>query len=136
MRTTRRNLLVMALLSGGLACSSSSHNAGTGGAGGKVTGSGGGAVGGQPGAGGSSVGGAAGGANGGAGGAGAAGGAGGAGGHGLSADIRNIVVIYAENRAFDSLFGKFPGAHGISDFLDANGSPTAADLFLLFFVFF
>jgi len=117
----------MALLSGGLACSSSSHNAGTGGAGGKVTGSGGGAVGGQPGAGGSSVGGAAGGANGGAGGAaGGAGGGAGAGGHGLSADIQNIVVIYAENRAFDSLFGKFPGAHGISDFLDANGSPTAA----------
>ena len=28
-------------------------------------------------------------------------------------DIRNIVVIYAENRSFDNLFGFFPGANGL-----------------------
>jgi len=29
-------------------------------------------------------------------------------------DIRTVVVIYAENRSFDSLFGAFPGANGLS----------------------
>ena len=29
--------------------------------------------------------------------------------------IRNIVVIYAENRSFDHLYGLFPGAEGIAD---------------------
>ena len=29
------------------------------------------------------------------------------------AKIKNIVVIYAENRSFDHLFGFFPGANGI-----------------------
>jgi acid phosphatase len=28
-------------------------------------------------------------------------------------DIRNIVVIYAENRSFNNVFGKFPGATGL-----------------------
>jgi acid phosphatase len=28
--------------------------------------------------------------------------------------IENIVVIYAENRSFDVLFGSFPGAHGLN----------------------
>ncbi len=28
--------------------------------------------------------------------------------------IRNIVVIYAENRSFDTLYGSFPGANGIA----------------------
>src|SRR5437764_13786231 len=28
--------------------------------------------------------------------------------------IQNIVVIYAENRSFDSLYGSFPGANGLS----------------------
>lgn len=28
-------------------------------------------------------------------------------------DIRNIVVIYAENRGFDNLYGSFPGAEGL-----------------------
>lgn len=28
--------------------------------------------------------------------------------------IQNIVVIYAENRSFDNLFGKFPGANGLN----------------------
>jgi phospholipase C len=29
--------------------------------------------------------------------------------------IKNIVVIYAENRSFDHLYGTFPGANGIAD---------------------
>src|SRR5262249_37414185 len=28
-------------------------------------------------------------------------------------DIRNVVVIYAENRSFDNIFGMFPGANGL-----------------------
>ena len=28
--------------------------------------------------------------------------------------IHTVVVIYAENRSFDSLFGMFPGANGLS----------------------
>jgi acid phosphatase len=31
----------------------------------------------------------------------------------LRADIRTVVVIYAENHSFDNLFGSFPGANGI-----------------------
>ncbi|HUN68537.1 MAG TPA: alkaline phosphatase family protein, partial [Burkholderiales bacterium] len=42
----------------------------------------------------------------------------------LERKVTNIVVIYAENRSFDSLFGKFPGAHGLSEVVDANGQPT------------
>lgn len=37
--------------------------------------------------------------------------------------VQNIVVIYAENRAFDNLYGRFPGAHGLNEVLDENGSP-------------
>ena len=29
--------------------------------------------------------------------------------------IDHIVVIYAENRSFDHLYGSFPGAEGIAD---------------------
>jgi len=29
-------------------------------------------------------------------------------------DIKTVVVIYAENRSFDSLFGSFPGANGLA----------------------
>src|SRR5216683_6172431 len=29
-------------------------------------------------------------------------------------NIRNIVVIYAENRSFDNLYGFFPGANGLA----------------------
>jgi len=112
----------MALLSGGLACSSSGSNPGVGGAGGNAAGGGGGQPAGGAGAGGAGA--TGGGAAGGAGGAGGQGGAGG--GYGLAADIQNIVIIYAENRSFDSLFGRFPGAHGISEVLDASGAPTAA----------
>jgi acid phosphatase len=44
--------------------------------------------------------------------------------------IQNIVVIYAENRSFDHLYGLFPGAEGITDAtpaqytqLDRDGKP-------------
>jgi acid phosphatase len=43
----------------------------------------------------------------------------------LRDSIRTIVVIYAENRSFDNLFGRFPGANGLSTVLDANGKPTS-----------
>ena len=36
------------------------------------------------------------------------------------ADIQTVVVIYAENRSFDNLFGTFPGANGL-----ANASPAS-----------
>jgi acid phosphatase len=36
--------------------------------------------------------------------------------------IETIVVIYAENRSFDNLYGLFPGANGI--FKDAAGNPN------------
>ena len=46
------------------------------------------------------------------------------------AKIKNIVVIYAENRSFDHLFGFFPGANGIANAtaeqktqLDHDGTP-------------
>ena len=46
------------------------------------------------------------------------------------AKIKTIVVIYAENRSFDHLYGRFPGANGIADAtaeqktqLDHDGSP-------------
>jgi acid phosphatase len=44
----------------------------------------------------------------------------------LRHDIATIVVIYAENRSFDGLFGNFPHAHGLSEVVDAMGHPTAA----------
>ena len=40
--------------------------------------------------------------------------------------VQNLVVIYAENRSFDNLYGNFPGAHGLSEVVDASGKPTAA----------
>src|SRR5436853_1007324 len=46
------------------------------------------------------------------------------------ARIKTIVVIYAENRSFDHLYGFFPGANGIANAtleqktqLDHDGSP-------------
>ena len=45
------------------------------------------------------------------------------------AKIGHIVVIFEENRSFDSFFGKFPGANGIANAgraaiqLDENGQP-------------
>jgi len=44
----------------------------------------------------------------------------------LQSKVQNIVVIYAENRAFDNLYGNFPGANGLSAVVDATGKPTAA----------
>jgi len=44
----------------------------------------------------------------------------------LQSKVRNIVVIYAENRSFDNLFGNFPGANGLSSVVDSSGKPTAA----------
>ena len=39
----------------------------------------------------------------------------------LRSKIDTIVVIYAENRAFDNLYGNFPGAHGLSEVIDPDG---------------
>jgi acid phosphatase len=44
----------------------------------------------------------------------------------LRAKIDTIVVIYAENRAFDNLYGNFPGAHGLSEAIDRDGRPRPA----------
>ena len=43
----------------------------------------------------------------------------------LQAEIDTIVLIYAENHSFDSLFGNFPGAHDLSEVIDAQGASTA-----------
>ena len=96
-----------------------------------LTGPGGGAgKGGNPGSAGGSVGQAGGmageAAGGSTGAAGAAAGGSGAGGRAGLEAIQNIVVIYAENRSFDGLFGNFPGAHGLSEVVDATGTVTAA----------
>jgi len=44
----------------------------------------------------------------------------------LQSKVKNIVVIYAENRSFDNLYGNFPGANGLGAVLNADGTPTAA----------
>jgi len=41
----------------------------------------------------------------------------------LRAKVDAIVVIYAENRAFDNLYGNFPGAHGLGEVVDRDGRP-------------
>jgi acid phosphatase len=41
----------------------------------------------------------------------------------LRGDINTIVVIYAENRAFDNLYGNFPGARNLSEVIDRDGRP-------------
>ncbi|MBS0518151.1 MAG: acid phosphatase [Proteobacteria bacterium] len=35
-------------------------------------------------------------------------------------DIQTVVVIYAENRSFDNLYGSFPGADGLQNVTEAN----------------
>src|SRR5579885_2581326 len=40
--------------------------------------------------------------------------------------VKNVVVIYGENRSFDSLFGKLPGVNGLSQVVDSSGNPTSA----------
>jgi acid phosphatase len=42
----------------------------------------------------------------------------------LAVEIDTVVVIYAENRSFDGLFGNFPGAHGLSDVISDAGVVT------------
>jgi acid phosphatase len=49
---------------------------------------------------------------------------------GKASQIKNVVVIYAENHSFDNLFGSFPGADGIANAtathatqLDHDGTP-------------
>jgi acid phosphatase len=44
----------------------------------------------------------------------------------LRANVDTIVVIYAENRGFDNLYGNFPGAHGLRDVVDRDGRPLPA----------
>jgi acid phosphatase len=41
----------------------------------------------------------------------------------LRSQVDNIVVIYAENRAFDNLYGNFPGARGLNEVVDRAGRP-------------
>ena len=44
----------------------------------------------------------------------------------LHTQVDNIVVIYAENRAFDNLYGNFPGARGLNEVLDRDGRPLSS----------
>ncbi|MDP9082666.1 MAG: acid phosphatase [Pseudomonadota bacterium] len=44
----------------------------------------------------------------------------------LRAQVDTIVVIYAENRAFDNLYGNFPGARGLTQVVDPSGRPLPA----------
>ncbi|SEL22592.1 acid phosphatase [Roseateles sp. YR242] len=44
----------------------------------------------------------------------------------LQDKVQNIVVIYAENRAFDNLYGRFPNANGLSTVINTDGSVTSA----------
>src|SRR5580698_10290845 len=37
--------------------------------------------------------------------------------------VDTIVVIYAENRAFDNLYGNFPGARNLDEVVDHDGRP-------------
>ncbi len=46
----------------------------------------------------------------------------------LRAKVATVVVIYAENRAFDSLYGGFAGAQGLSEVIDRDGRPLPAYL--------
>src|ERR1700756_2841581 len=36
--------------------------------------------------------------------------------------IKTVVVIYAENRSFDNLYGNFPGANGLQNVTAASGT--------------
>jgi len=45
---------------------------------------------------------------------------------GTLSQVQHVVVIYAENHSFDSVFGKMPGVNGLSAVLDSTGKPTAA----------
>jgi acid phosphatase len=41
--------------------------------------------------------------------------------------IKNVVVIYAENRSFDNLYGNFPGANGLSNVNAASAKQVDRD---------
>jgi acid phosphatase len=41
--------------------------------------------------------------------------------------VKNIVVIYAENRSFDNLYGNFPGANGLQNVTAANSRQLDRD---------
>ncbi len=41
--------------------------------------------------------------------------------------IKNVVVIYAENRSFDNLYGHFPGANGLQNVTAANAQQLDRD---------
>ena len=41
--------------------------------------------------------------------------------------IQNVVVIYAENRSFDNLYGKFPGANGLQNVTPENSTQRDRD---------
>src|ERR1700676_4819010 len=43
------------------------------------------------------------------------------------AKIEHIVVIYAENRSFDHLYGLYPGANGIANAAPASWTQTDRD---------
>ncbi|MET5116945.1 alkaline phosphatase family protein, partial [Burkholderia pseudomallei] len=45
---------------------------------------------------------------------------------GLSA-VKNVVVIYAENRRFDNLYGNFPGANALQNVTAASAAPVDRD---------
>jgi len=44
----------------------------------------------------------------------------------LQSKVQNIVVIYAENRSFDNLYGNFPNANGLGTVVDGTGKPTSS----------
>jgi acid phosphatase len=44
----------------------------------------------------------------------------------LRSQVDTIVVIYAENRSFDNLYGNFPGARNLSEVIDRAGRPLSA----------
>jgi acid phosphatase len=44
----------------------------------------------------------------------------------LRSKVDTIVIIYAENRAFDNLFGNFPGARGLGEVVDRDGRTLPA----------
>ena len=43
----------------------------------------------------------------------------------LQDQVKTVVVIYAENRSFDSLFGKFPGANGLGSVFNSYGNVSS-----------
>jgi phospholipase C len=42
-------------------------------------------------------------------------------------NIDTVVVIYAENRSFDNLYGSFPGANGLQDVTPENSTQLDRD---------